>query len=99
MNRSTQVLQEFFVNVTKRIPKPLDVKSAKEIISDYLKWDVIVNNGEDILEAIEIQSQYKYSFWDSLIICAAKKGGAILLLTEDLSDGQIINDLTIKNPF
>ena len=96
---STQVLQEFFVNVTKKIPKPLDVKSAKEIISDYLKWDVIVNNGEDILEAIEIQSQYKYSFWDSLIICAAKKGGAMLLLTEDLSDGQIINDLTIKNPF
>ena len=96
---STQVLQELFVALTKKIPKPLDAESAKEIVTDLLKWDVIVNDGESILEAIEIHLKYKYSFWDSMIIEAAIQSGADLLLSEDLSDGQIINGLTIKNPF
>ena len=96
---STQVLQEFFVSVTKKIPKPLDVKLAKEIVNNLLKWDVVINNGESILEAIEIHIQHKYSFWDSMIIEAAIRGNTTLLLSEDLSDGQIINGVKIKNPF
>ena len=51
------------------------------------------------LEAVEILFRYGYSFWDSLIIEAAIKSGAGALLSEDLSHGQIINDVTIKNPF
>jgi len=51
---STQVLQEFFVNVTRKIPKPLDVTLAKDIVADFLKWTVVVNDGESILGAIEI---------------------------------------------
>lgn len=96
---STQVLQEFFVTVTQKIPKPLNVKAAQGIVRDFLKWDVVVNNGESILEAIEIQKQHGFSFWDSMIIEAAIRGGAAILLTEDLSHGQVINDLKIKNPF
>lgn len=96
---STQVLQEFFVNVTQKIPKTLDKRLAKDIVSDLLKWDVVVNDGESIIEAIEILLRYGYSFWDSLIIEAAIRSDAIALLSEDLSHGQIINGLTIKNPF
>ena len=96
---STQVLQEFFINVTRKIPKPLDVNLAKEIVEDLLKWDIVVNDGESILEAIEIHLQHKYSFWDSMIIQAAIRSGAALLLTEDLPDGKIIHGVTIKNPF
>lgn len=96
---STQVLQEFFVAITKKIPKPLDIKLAKEIVNDFLKWDVVVNDGESILEATEIHLRYKYSFWDSMIMEAAIRGNADLLLSEDLSDGQIINGVKIKNPF
>jgi len=96
---STQVLQEFFVNVTQKIPKTLDKRLAKDIVSDLLKWDVVVNDGESIIEAIEILSRYGYSFWDSLIIEAAIRSGAVVLLSEDLTHGQIINGLTIKNPF
>ncbi len=96
---STQVLQEFYVNVTKKIHKPLNVKFAKDIISDFLKWDVIVNDGEAILGAIDMQLKYNYSFWDSMIIHAAISGGAALLLSEDLSHGQSIDGVTIKNPF
>ena len=96
---STQVLQELFVALTKKIPKPLDAESAKLIVNDLLKWDVIINDGEYILKAIEIHIKYKYSFWDSMIIEAALQSGADLLLSEDMSDGQIMNGLTIKNPF
>lgn len=88
---STQVLQEFFYSVTKKIVHPLDIKTAKEIMEFLLNWDVVVNNGNAILSAIEIHQKYKYSFWDSMIIESAIKGGATLLLSEDLSDGQIIN--------
>ena len=96
---STRVLQEFFVTVTKKISKPLEVKLAKEIVNDFLEWDIVVNDSKSILEAIEIHCRYNYSFWDSLIIQAAIKGVAELLLSEDLSDGQKIGSIMIKNPF
>ena len=96
---STQVLQEFFVNVTQKIPKLLDKRLTKDILSDLLKWDVVVNDGESILEAVEILFKYGYSFWDSLIIEAAMRSGSEVLLSEDLTHGQIINGLTINNPF
>ena len=96
---STQVLQEFFVSVTRKIPQPLELKTAKQIVNDLLMWDIVINDGDSILEAIELHSNYRYSFWDSLIIQAAIKGGASLLLSEDLSGGQNIKGITIKNPF
>lgn len=96
---STQVLQEYFVNVTTKIQKPLNIGLAKEIVKDFLKWDVVVNDGESIMNSIDIHLEYHYSFWDSLIIEAAVSGGAELLLSEDLSHGQIIDTLIVENPF
>ncbi len=96
---SIQVLQEFFVTVTRKIESPLDIRLAKDIVSDLLKWDVVVNDGELILDAIDIFSRFGYSFWDSLIIAAALKSGSSTLWTEDLSHRQTINGLTIENPF
>jgi len=77
----------------------IKTKLAKEIVSTLLKWEVVVNNEESILSAIEIHAQHHFSFWDSLIIEAAIRGGATLLLSEDLPDGQIVEGLRIKNPF
>jgi predicted nucleic acid-binding protein len=91
------VLQEFFASVTRKNPRPLAWRIAKGIVADLLKWEVIVNDGESILEAIEIQSEQNFSFWDSLIIQAAIKSGASLVFSEDLSDGQVIDGVTIKN--
>ena len=96
---STQVLQEFFVNVVQKIPKPIDKKLAKEIVRDFLKWHVVVNNGGSILDAIDIYEKYGYSFWNSMIIEAAIKGGAVVLMSEDLHHGQVISGVTIRNPF
>lgn len=96
---STQVLQEFFVATTKKLPSPMDIDLAKAIIKSFLVWDIVMNDESSILEAIEMHKRYKYSFWDALIIQAAIKGGAAILLSEDLADGQKIKGITIKNPF
>jgi predicted nucleic acid-binding protein len=96
---SIQVLKEFYVTVTQKIPNVLKTEVAEEIISDFLSWEVVVNDGYNILEAISIQRRYRFSFWDSLIIAAAQESGCSLLYTEDLSSGQKIKDLQIKNPF
>lgn len=96
---STQVLQEFFVNVTAKTPKPLDVRTARGIVNDLLTWDMMVVDGPSILKGVDIHMKYKYAFWDALIIEAAVRGGSQVLLSEDLSDGQIIEGVTIRNPF
>ena len=96
---STQVLQEFFVNVVQKIPKPVEKRQARTIVKDLLKWRVVVNTGESIIDAIDICLRFGYSFWDSMIIEAAIKGGASVLISEDLQDGQTVDGVTIKNPF
>ena len=96
---STQVLQEFFHVATTKIIHPLNVQTAKEVMEFLLKWNMVVNDGNCVLDAIDIHQKHKYSFWDSLIVASARKGGSVLLLSEDFNDGQMIGELTIKNPF
>ena len=96
---STQVLEEFFMVVTRKIPNPLPAGTARGIVVDLLAWDVVTITGDTIMEAIDLHLKRKLSFWDSLILCSAAKAGAGLLLTEDFSDGQVIEGLKIHNPF
>lgn len=96
---SMQVLQEFFVNVTGKIPKPLAVATAREIVRDFLKWNPVLITGEIILDAVDLHTAHKYSFWDALIIVSAIESGAGVLLSEDLSDRHKIKNIVIKNPF
>jgi predicted nucleic acid-binding protein len=96
---SLEVLQEFFVNITRKVSKPLEVNRAKEIIQDFLKWDLVLADGESVVEAIELHDRYQFSFWDAMILQAALRGGASFLLSEDLAEGQTIGGLKIKNPF
>ena len=76
---SIQVLQELFVTVTKKIPKPLDVKTTRDIVRDFLLWEVVDNDGELMMAAMDVQMKYHYAFWDSLIIAAAIKSGASII--------------------
>ena len=96
---STQVLQEFFVSVTRKIPNPINEQHAINIVRDFLRWEIVVNDGDSILEAASLVSRYRFSFWDCLIIQAALKSGCNILLSEDLSDSQVIESLQIRNPF
>ena len=96
---STQVLQEFYVTVTTKLSKNLGLDEARELLKDYLLWQVERITPHDIIGASEFQERYKYSFWDSLIITVAQKAGAETLYSEDLRVGQKFGELTIINPF
>lgn len=96
---STQVLQEFYVNVTRKIAQPLNISVARSIIEDMSRWEVVTVEPDTILAAIDLQREHTLSFWDAMIVAAAIAGGSETLLTEDLSHGQTIRGVTIRNPF
>lgn len=96
---STQVLQEFYVTVTRKIPDPLSAAKARGILENYMAWHVELNGPESILLASEIEERHLLSFWDSLIVAAACNAKADKILTEDLNHGQIIEGVLIENPF
>lgn len=95
---STQILQELCVSLRRKAGRPVDLKTAREIVSDYLSWDVHVNTGESILEALELEERYRISFWDALVIQAAEASGAAVLYSEDLSNGQMYGAVRVVNP-
>ena len=95
---STQVLQELYVNIRRKAGQPLSTADARSLIADYLRWDVIVNTGESILDAMEIEARYEISFWDALIVQAASASGAQVLYSEDLADGQAYGTVRVVNP-
>ncbi|MCC6193903.1 MAG: PIN domain-containing protein [Burkholderiales bacterium] len=95
---STQVLQELAVNLRRKAGRPLDAKATREIVADYLTWQVIVNSGESVLEAIDLEGRYRISFWDALVIQAAQASGAVALYSEDLSDGHAYGSVRVINP-
>jgi predicted nucleic acid-binding protein len=96
---STQVLQELAVNLRRKAKRPLDARATRDVVSDYLAWQVVVNGGDSILEALELEARYQISFWDALVIQAAQTAGADVLYSEDLSDGQRYGSVKVENPF
>jgi predicted nucleic acid-binding protein len=96
---STQVLQEFYVNVTRKIRKPLTKPQARSIIDTYAPWCADGITTADIKAAFQIEDQARIGFWDALIIAVAARGGARRVFTEDLNSGQVIAGVTIHNPF
>ncbi len=96
---SVQVLQEFYVTVTRKIKNPLKPGAAREIIVNYFSWPVHVNDPELTLQASEIGEKNNLSFWDALIIAAALRLHAKKIITEDLNHGQIIEGILVENPF
>ena len=96
---SVQVLQEFYVNIVYKVPVPLPVKEALMIITDLSCWYLHTPSASDVIETINIQQNYRISFWDAMIINSAKKMGCNILWTEDLNEEQVIEGVIIKNPF
>jgi predicted nucleic acid-binding protein len=95
---SPQVLQEFYVTVTRKIAIPLPKQDARLVVDTYAPWCTLVSSTE-ILLAFRIEEQASLSFWDSLIVASASSAGATKLLSEDLNAGQTIAGVTIENPF
>ena len=96
---STQVLQEFYVNVTRKIENPLRKSQARGVIESYLAWPVELNDVRTVLSASEIEERHMLSFWDAMIVASARKAKAEKIITEDLNHGQEIEGILIENPF
>lgn len=95
---SMQVLQEFYVNITRKVPKPLSPHSAAEIIADLAAWEVHTPIPKSLLDAIRLQQRYDLSFWDAMILTSARQLGCAIVWSEDLNDGQKYDDVVVVNP-
>lgn len=95
---SMQVLQEFYVNVTRKIAIPLPRVTARTIVESYRSW-CMQTTTEEIATAFRIEDEAHLGFWDALVVAAASKSGALRLISEDLNAGQTILGVRIENPF
>lgn len=96
---STQVLQEFYNTVTHKVPNRLAPAEARDIVAIYSTWPVVVIRPSLILSASRLHERHELSFWDALVVEAARVAGADVLLTEDMQHGRIIEGVRIENPF
>ena len=96
---SVQVLQEFFVTVTLKVPKPMASEDAEERVRDLSRWTVFAPSADDVLRAIALGRRHRLSFWDAMIVEAAAQLGCNTLWTEDLQDGSRMRGVLIRNPF
>ena len=96
---STQVLQEFYHVVTRKLAKPLDARRAAAAVRALTKLAVVGSSAELVLAAIGTSQSAQISIWDAVIIEAAREAGCERVLTEDLSDGQVIRGIRVQNPF
>jgi predicted nucleic acid-binding protein len=96
---STQVLQEFYVTLTKVGRSLLTSEDAGEIVNDFAEFPLVQVDKNIISRAMKRHRSKVFSFWDALIVEAALQSGCSQLLSEDMQDGLVIDSLTIRNPF
>ncbi|MGB9791257.1 MAG: PIN domain-containing protein [Thermacetogeniaceae bacterium] len=96
---SVQVLQEFYVTVTQKVPQPLASETAARIIECLSHWRVHTPDPCDVLEAIDIQQRHRISFWDAMIIRSAEALGSEVIWSEDLNPGHQYGKVKVLNPF
>jgi predicted nucleic acid-binding protein len=96
---STQVLQEFYIVATRKFKPPMRRSEARELVALYATWPVVQVDVELILDATALEERAQLSFWDALIVEAARRGGAARIVSEDLQDGRRIANIPIEDPF
>jgi predicted nucleic acid-binding protein len=96
---STQVLQELFVTLTRKVSQPCSTAEGLAALEDLSAWPLMAVDFAAMRAAVELIDQAKLSFWDALIVVASARMGATVLYTEDLNDGQEIIGVRITNPF
>jgi predicted nucleic acid-binding protein len=94
---SLQVLQEYFVTVTLKLH--LDPRIARRKVELIAEFDVASPEVADILAAIDLHRLHGVSFWDALVLRAAKQAGCRILLSEDMQGNREIDGVQIVNPF
>jgi predicted nucleic acid-binding protein len=96
---STQVLQEFYVVVTRKLRVPVPEDVAQEAVNTLLSLPIILVTSALIVDSIRRSRVDRLALWDALIVEAALAGGASALYSEDLQDGRRFGDLMVVNPF
>lgn len=96
---STQILQEFYVVATRKFNPPMTCREAREIVALYGTWPLVQVDLPLILTASQLEERHRLSFWDALVLEAARRAGATRLVTEDLQGGRSIGGVRIENPF
>jgi predicted nucleic acid-binding protein len=94
---SLQVLQEYFVTVTRKLG--VDAKIARRKVELLAEFDVVAPEVSDILAAIDLHRLTGVSFWNALVLRAAKQAGCKILLSEDMQSATEIDGVRIENPF
>jgi predicted nucleic acid-binding protein len=94
---SVQVLQEFYANIIRKWPSAHE--QARAEIRNLFAWHPLAMDAELLARGWQLQDRYQLSFWDSLIIAAAKSSGCKFLLTEDLQSGRDLDGVIVVNPF
>ena len=96
---SAQVLQEFYVTVTRKLRQPISDEEALKFIRSLSAFPLVPVDFALIQRAIALSQRYQISYWDGAIIAAAERLSAKTLYSEDLSDGQRYGSVTAVNPF
>jgi len=96
---SVQVLQEFFVTVTRKVARHLSIDEATDRVREFATWKVFAPVAGDVLAAITLYKQAQINFWDAMVVQAAAELGCDVLWTEDLSDKQVLRGVRIRDPF
>jgi len=96
---SVQVLQEFYVTVTCKVPEPIESPAAAQIIGQLSNWTIHIPNVQDMLDAIYIQQRLQISFWDAMILHSAVRLKCDILWSENFSPRQEHAGVLILNPF
>lgn len=94
---SMQVLQEYFVTVTRKLR--VDAGIARRKVELLAEFNVVSPELSDVLAAIDLHRLHGISFWDAMIVRAAKQGGCGILLSEDMQSARQIDGVQIVNPF
>jgi predicted nucleic acid-binding protein len=96
---STQVLQEFYAALTTGIASPVPRRAARDLIHAYSVWPVVTLDAAGVQAASDVEERYRLSFRDALIVVAARKSGATLLLSDTVQPYRPITGLALQNPF
>ncbi len=96
---SNQVLNEFYVNVTRKIKPPMPSGDARAEVRRYQRWQPWAMDHSIVETAWSVESRFGFSYWDSLIVASAQTLGCRYLLSEDMQHGQIVDSVQILNPF
>lgn len=96
---STQVLQELYVTLTRKLRKPMTRPRARAVVERYAAWPTHHVTPGDILAASELEQRHSLSFWDALIVVAAQRMDATRVVTVDMQDDRAFGDVRVFNPF